>query len=206
MYTSPIRLLAFDLDGTVLNDQKQLTPRTLAALTAAAERGVALVPATGRTAARFVPENLRAYVLNTRQVVPDLRAFIAGQARGIEKLTVFFLSEDERRRAWAEVAALGVDVVSSLPLNMEVNAAGVDKGAGLLALAGALGLSADALMAIGDGGNDTAMLRAAGLGVAMGNAFPEVKAAADFITADNNADGAARAVERFILGRAGADV
>ena len=51
MYTSPIRLLAFDLDGTVLNDQKQLTPRTLAALTAAAERGVALVPATGRTAA-----------------------------------------------------------------------------------------------------------------------------------------------------------
>ena len=40
----------------------------------------------------------------------------------------------------------------------------------------------------------------------MGNAFPEVKAAADFITADNNADGAARAVERFILGRAGADV
>ena len=281
MYTSPIRLLAFDLDGTVLNDRKQLTPRTLAALTAAAERGVALVPATGRTAAglpaallalpgvryaitsngarvmdlaagralrelyipraaalaaydilakydcladlfqdgagyttaahraaaaRFVPENLRAYVLNTRQVVPDLRAFIAGQERGIEKLTVFFLSEDERRRAWAEVAALGVDVVSSLPLNMEVNAAGVDKGAGLLALAGALGLSADALMAIGDGGNDTAMLRAAGLGVAMGNAFPEVKAAADFITADNNADGAARAVERFILGRAGADV
>ena len=40
MYTSPIRLIAVDLDGTVLNDRKQLTPRTAAALTEAAARGV----------------------------------------------------------------------------------------------------------------------------------------------------------------------
>ena len=276
MYTSPIRLIAVDLDGTVLNDRKQLTPRTAAALAAAAAQGVEIVPATGRTAAglpaellalpgvhyaitsngarmmdlaagrplcelylaqdkalaafdilarydcmadlfqdgqgyttaanraaayRFVPENLREYVLRNRAVVPDLRAFIAQQARGVEKLTVFFLDEAERRRAWAEVAALGVDVVSSLPLNMEVNAAGVDKGAGLLALAAQLGLPAGALMACGDGGNDTAMIKAAGLGVAMANAFPEVKAAARFVTASNNEDGVALAVERFVLGK-----
>ena len=276
MYTSPIRLIAVDLDGTVLNDRKQLTPRTAAALAAAAAQGVEIVPATGRTAAglpaellalpgvhyaitsngarmmdlaagrplcelylaqdkalaafdilarydcmadlfqdvqgyttaanraaayRFVPENLREYVLRNRAVVPDLRAFIAQQARGVEKLTVFFLDEAERRRAWAEVAALGVDVVSSLPLNMEINAAGVDKGAGLLALAAQLGLPAGALMACGDGGNDTAMIKAAGLGVAMANAFPEVKAAARFVTASNNEDGVALAVERFVLGK-----
>ena len=94
-----------------------------------------------------------------------------------------------------------MDVVSSLPLNMEINAAGVDKGAGLLALAEQLGLPASALMACGDGGNDTAMVAAAGLGVAMANAFPEVKAAARFITASNNEDGVALAVEKFVLGK-----
>ena len=150
---------------------------------------------------RFVPENLRDYVLRTRTVLPDLREFIAAQERGIEKLTIFFLEEAERQKAWAEVAALGVDVVSSLPLNMEINAAGVDKGAGLLALAEQLGLPAGALMACGDGGNDTAMIQAAGLGVAMANAFPEVKAAAQFVTASNNEDGVALAVEKFVLGK-----
>ena len=150
---------------------------------------------------RFVPENLRDYVLRTRTVLPDLREFIAAQERGIEKLTIFFLEEAERQKAWAEVAALGVDVVSSLPLNMEINAAGVDKGAGLLALAEQLGLPAGALMACGDGGNDTAMIQAAGLGVAMANAFPEVKAAAKFVTASNNEDGVALAVEKFVLGK-----
>ncbi len=275
MVTSPIRLIAVDLDGTVLDDRKQLTPRTRAALTAAVAQGVSIVPATGRTNAglpaellalpgvryaitsngarvidlasgkalrelyiprpaalaafdalgqfncltdlfqdgkgytteanralayRFVPDNLRDYVLHTRTVLPDLRAFIAGQPRGIEKLTIFFLEEGERRRAWAAMEALGLEVVSSLPLNMELNAPGVNKGAGLLALAGALGLPAGALMACGDGGNDTAMLRAAGLGVAMANAFPEVKEAADYITASNNEDGVALAVEKFVLG------
>ena len=58
MYTSPIRLIAVDLDGTVLNDRKQLTPRTAAALTAAAARGVEIVPATGRTAAGLPAELL----------------------------------------------------------------------------------------------------------------------------------------------------
>ena len=274
MYTSPIRLIAVDLDGTLLNDQKEITPRTRAALEAAAARGVELVPATGRTvsgipaelramagvhyaitangarvmdlttgqavrelyiprdkalaaydvlsrydcladlfqdgqgyttqanqaaAYRFVPDNLRAYVLNTRKTIPDLRAYIASQDRGLEKLTVFFTDETQRQKAWAEVEALGVTVVSSLPMNMEINAAGVDKGAGLLALAGHLGLPASALMALGDGGNDTAMIRAAGLGVAMDNAFPEVKEAANYVTASNNEDGAARAIEKFVL-------
>ena len=164
--------------------------------------GKGYTTAANRAAAyRFVPDNLRDYVLNTRTVLPDLRAFIASQERGIEKLTIFFLDEAERRRAWAEVAALGVDVVSSLPLNMEINAAGVNKGAGLLALAEQLGLPASALMACGDGGNDTAMVAAAGLGVAMANAFPEVKAAASYVTASNNEDGVALAVEKFVLGK-----
>lgn len=46
--TQPVRLLAFDLDGTLLNSNKELTPRTRAALLAAAQAGVELVPTTGR--------------------------------------------------------------------------------------------------------------------------------------------------------------
>ena len=45
-----IRLLALDLDGTLLNEEKHITPRTLAALSRARERGVLIVPVTGRPA------------------------------------------------------------------------------------------------------------------------------------------------------------
>ena len=55
-------------------------------------------------------------------------------------------------------------------------------------------------MALGDSGNDVALLAAAGLGVAMGNAEPEVKAAADVIVSDNNHDGVAAAIETYVLG------
>lgn len=46
-----IRLVALDLDGTVFNDQKEITPRTLAAIQAALQKGVVVLPATGRTVA-----------------------------------------------------------------------------------------------------------------------------------------------------------
>ncbi len=49
----PIRLIAFDLDGTVLNRDKIITPRTRAALAAAAAKGILLAPATGRTLANL---------------------------------------------------------------------------------------------------------------------------------------------------------
>ncbi len=269
-----IRLIALDLDGTVLNDQKELTPRTAAALTAAARRGVLIVPATGRTAtgipaellalpgvryaitangarvldladgsslceayipratalaaydrlmqydclvdifqdgqgyttaanfARlpdYAPANLLGYIGSTRQKLEDMRAFVASQDRGIEKFTMFFRDDGARSRAWAEMEQMGLAAVSSLPKNMELNAPGVNKGKGLQMLAEALGLPAASLMACGDGGNDLEMVRAAGLGVAMANAFDEVKAAARFVTRSNNEDGVAYAVEKFVL-------
>ena len=88
---------------------------------------------------------------------------------------------------------------ASLPGNMEINAPGVTKGSGLLALAAHLGLRREQTMAVGDSGNDRAMIEAAGLGVAMGNAQPPVKAAANYLTADNDHDGVGLAVEKFIL-------
>jgi Cof subfamily protein (haloacid dehalogenase superfamily) len=61
-------------------------------------------------------------------------------------------------------------------------------------------IPAEAVLAVGDSRNDVPMLRWAGVGVAMGNAQPEVKEAVRFVTASNTEDGVAMAIERFVLG------
>jgi hypothetical protein len=73
------------------------------------------------------------------------------------------------------------------------------KGEGMRWLAQRLDIPLAQTMAMGDGVNDISMLQAAGLGVAMGNAAPEVRLAANVVTADNAEDGAALAIERYAL-------
>ena len=60
-------------------------------------------------------------------------------------------------------------------------------------------IPAESVMAVGDSRNDVPMMRWAGIGVAMGNALPEVKQAVEHVTASNDADGVARAIDRFVL-------
>ena len=59
------------------------------------------------------------------------------------------------------------------------------------------GISLHETMAFGDGGNDMAMLRHAGIGVAMGNAGDEVKEAADYVTDSVDDDGVMNALRHF---------
>lgn len=75
----------------------------------------------------------------------------------------------------------------------------VSKGNALTILAGQLGIPIEETLAIGDGPNDISMLRAAGLGVAMGQAPRRVRAVADVVTGSNAEDGLARALERYVL-------
>ncbi len=79
-----------------------------------------------------------------------------------------------------------------------INAA-VSKGRALGELAAHLGISAGEVMAVGDGLNDISLLEAAGMAVAMGNAFPEVKRVADYITLDVERSGVAAAIKKFLL-------
>lgn len=72
------------------------------------------------------------------------------------------------------------------------------KGTGVKALADHLGIKKEEIICIGDAGNDLDMIEFAGLGVAMGNAFDEVKAVADYITYSNEEDGVAHVIEKFI--------
>lgn len=271
-----IRILGLDLDGTVFDDQKQISQRTLDAMQAAIQRGVIVLPATGRpvsgvpeeflhmpgvryaltsngatvtelaTGRRIVeltfnadaamqiydilrpfdcamsifidgqsytstdnfgrmqelsPPALRPYLRDSRIAVDDIHALMRQHAHGIEKFSILYPDYPTLDAARAAVtAACPVEATSSLGCNLELNAPGVTKGQALLNLAETLGYSREQVMACGDSDNDLAMIRAAGLGVAMGNAEPEVKAAADVIVADNNHDGVAEAIHRYILG------
>lgn len=91
-------------------------------------------------------------------------------------------------------------VVQSHARIVEVNPLGADKGSALAWLAAHYGIAREQVMAIGDQHNDVTMLQWAGLGVAMGNAAPEIQAVADVVTAHFDEDGAAAAIEKYVLG------
>ena len=91
------------------------------------------------------------------------------------------------------------EISISKPHYLEIMAPGISKGAALRHLAGHFDLDASAVMAIGDGPNDLDMLRTAGIGVAVGNAPPEVLAGVKYVVSSSDRDGVAEAVERYIL-------
>ena len=84
---------------------------------------------------------------------------------------------------------------------IEVVPAGITKATGIEELIAPLGIAVGDVVAFGDMPNDLPMLRRAGHGVAMGNAHPQVLAAADEITAPNTDDGLAQVLERLFLNR-----
>lgn len=75
------------------------------------------------------------------------------------------------------------------PFYFEVAIKNFSKAQGLKIICDQLHIPREAVMAFGDSANDAQMLQYAGLGVAMGNASPELKAVADLITRSNNEDG-----------------
>ena len=124
-------------------------------------------------------------------------------ARIIDK--VLFVADPEHIPEMATVlqqkfAGLA-DVVQSHAIFIEVVPLGVDKGSALAWLAQHLGIPRDAVLAAGDQGNDLAMVKWAGTGVAMGNAIPAVQQAAAWIATPVTEDGAVAILERFVLDR-----
>jgi hydroxymethylpyrimidine pyrophosphatase-like HAD family hydrolase len=89
----------------------------------------------------------------------------------------------------------------SKPHFLEMSALTVNKGTALAFLGGEAWDCPEEIMAIGDSLNDIEMIQYAGIGVAMGNARPEVKKVADYITATNEEDGVAQAIEKFVLAK-----
>ena len=92
-----------------------------------------------------------------------------------------------------------IDFCASDDLLTETCSAKASKGNGLKALVEYLGLNREEVMAVGDNGNDVSMFRIAGASVAVGNALPEVQAAATYIADTNDNDGAAKTLAALFL-------
>ncbi len=82
---------------------------------------------------------------------------------------------------------------------MEITHPNATKAQGMFTACSLLGIDPKATMALGDSGNDISMLQQAGLGIAMGNAPEHIKAAAKAVTLPNDQDGAAIAIEQYVL-------
>ncbi|ERL66244.1 Cof-type HAD-IIB family hydrolase [Schleiferilactobacillus shenzhenensis] len=88
----------------------------------------------------------------------------------------------------------GLVITSSSPNNIEINSIEAQKGLALARLARMRGYDLADVMAIGDNLNDRSMIETAGIGVAMGNAIPEIRQIAQYITTTNIKDGVAQAI------------
>ena len=90
-----------------------------------------------------------------------------------------------------------MDIFRSAPFFLELVPKGIDKAKSLTRLLTKINLTPADLIAFGDGYNDLSMLKLAGMGVAMENAAPEVRAEADYVTLSNEEDGVAAALTHF---------
>ncbi len=93
----------------------------------------------------------------------------------------------------------GISISKSWTNNLEVMEEGISKGRSLEHLCQLMNISLENTMAIGDNENDLSMLSLAGLSVGMGNGAKAVLENVDYITEDNDHDGVARAIEKFVL-------
>ena len=152
-----------------------------------------------------VPSSIKNYIITTRTRLDNILQFIHENQLKVQKMTLNFypaadgtLIDRETVRKFL-VSNPSITTVCGGYNNLEFTRANANKGVGLRKLAEILGVNPDATMAIGDTENDLAIIEAAGIGVAMGNATDAVKARADYVTTTNTKDGVAAAIEHFIL-------
>ena len=152
-----------------------------------------------------VPSSIKNYIITTRTRLDNILQFNHENQLKVQKMTLNFypaadgtLIDRETVRKFL-VSNPSITTVCGGYNNLEFTRADANKGVGLRKLAEILGVNPDATMAIGDTENDLAIIEAAGIGVAMGNATDAVKARADYVTTTNTKDGVAAAIEHFIL-------
>ena len=161
--------------------------------------------AVTRPKARPARSSIKNYIITTRTRLDNILQFIHENQLKVQKMTLNFypaadgtLIDRETVRKFL-VSNPSITTVCGGYNNLEFTRADANKGVGLRKLAEILGVNPDATMAIGDTENDLAIIEAAGIGVAMGNATDAVKARADYVTTTNTKDGVAAAIEHFIL-------
>lgn len=265
-----IRLVLSDVDGTLVDKRKRLTPRTIAAVHALNDAGIHFAVTSGRpprgmsmlvepltlstpiaafNGGLVVEANLD--VVEERLVRRDLVAptieliesfglsvwvyrgadwlvldpdgphvdreahtvqfepTVVASFEGVDEVAkVVGVSDDYPTVAAAATAVretFGDDVSASRsqPYYLDVTHPDANKGYVVRFLSERYGIPAAEIATMGDGPNDVLMFAPSGMSIAMGNADPEVQHAATHVTATNDQDGFANAVERFILREGG---
>ena len=266
----PYRAIALDLDGTLTNHEKVVTPRARQALLKAQDNGAIIILASGRPTYGIQPvaeclelEKRGGFILSYNggkivdaktgeeyfsqylpdSVIPLLYQYakeknyaLLGYAgneiitempddqyvkeesrinkmnvRKVENLlnalephpTKLLMTGDptDMLKAEEELSDIVGDKMSvfrSAPFFLELVPNGIDKAQSLQRLLGKINLTPADMIAFGDGYNDLSMLKLAGVGVAMANAAPEVRAEADYVTLSNEEDGVAAALNHFL--------
>jgi Cof subfamily protein (haloacid dehalogenase superfamily) len=272
----PPRLIATDLDGTLLRDDKSVSPRTVAALAAAEEAGIEVFFVTGRPARWMdvVSEHVHGHGLaicgngaavvdlhggpgahrfvkvrelvreNARDAVRQLREAAPGTVYAVEQTYGFYQEPDYPKLhmeipdnlapaenllapdglaaepvlkilayhptidpdSFLTLARLAIgdraNVTRSSPSALlEISGPGVSKASTLALCCAERGISHEEVVAFGDMPNDVEMLTWAGRSYAMGNAHPDVIAAASGRTVANNDDGVAVVIEQLLAER-----
>lgn len=140
------------------------------------------------------------YVLTTRRPLEGLYDFILENKEHIENINVNFEHQSDRAKMRKVLAELpNTTLTTSFDHNLEIGGATTSKAAALRELESKLDVKPEEMMAIGDSPNDIAMMKLAGMPVAVGNAKDEVKEIAKYITGTNHEDGVAQAVRKFAL-------
>lgn len=148
------------------------------------------------------PYRNAAYVIWSRKPVPDVTALMLEHKDEIENVNFIFPTLEMLEETKPVLCSMeNATVTSSFINNLEVGGPNTSKRTALLWLMDYLGISTDELMCCGDAPNDMAMLELAAIGVAVANAWGGLKDHADYITASNDDDGVALAIEKFVLGR-----
>ncbi len=265
----PYRIIALDLDGTLTNHEKVVTPLTRKSLLDAQDQGAIIVLASGRPTYGIEPvaeclemDKRGGYILSynggkivdaktqeelfsqylPNHVIPIIYKYAREKGHallgyvGNEIITEMpddqYVKEESRINKMAirqvdnlleslephptkllmtgdpadmikaeeelsEVLGSEMDIFRSAPFFLELVPLGIDKAQSLRRLLAKVNLTPEDMIAFGDGYNDLSMLQLAGMGVAMANAAPEVRAEANYITQSNEEDGVAAALEHF---------
>ena len=262
-----IKLIALDLDGTLLTSDKKITTRTKDIIARAMARGVTVTIATGRMlrsafyftrllasdapvvccnggyvgraegapvfARYFDPALTREFLTFAYEhswyvnwyrgldiYVPEYRAeyftayrttagFVVHEVgddylRYTENVPQFVLREldagiDAYVRTVREHFGDQLLPQQNTGTSVDINPPGVNKAVGVKALADAMGLGLDEVMVAGDADNDYEMLEMGAFSVVPENGLPEAKERASYVTASNDANGIALAIEKFVL-------
>ncbi len=127
--------------------------------------------------------------------------FFRKEKVGVEKMNIYNIPQELQRSVYDFVTGSGY-IAHTRPgvgKHLEFAHKGLEKLRAVDAVLAALGVSYEETLAIGDSSSDLAIIKAAGIGVAMGNAPDEIKAAADVVTGLNTQCGLATAFENYLF-------